>query len=87
MATRSPQAIQEHLETIVQGRDNQQQLVFDPRTSKLVVQDNHERLFFDPHTGQLLVQSNSEPKPNPDAVVADQVTSDGFFRRVPWTHL
>jgi len=69
MATRNPQAIQEQLEVIEQGRDNQ------------------EQLFFDPRTGQLLVQSNSEPKPNPDVIVADQTARDGFFRRIPWTPL
>jgi hypothetical protein len=69
MATRNPQAIQEQLEVMQQGNDNQQQLIFDPRT------------------GELVVQSNSEAKPNPDAVVADQITRDGFFGRMLWISL
>jgi hypothetical protein len=69
MANQNPQAIQEQLEAIEQGKNNHQQLIFDPRT------------------GQLVVQSNSEAKPNPDAVVADQIARDGFFGRIVWIYL
>lgn len=37
-------------------------------------------LMFDPTTGQLVVKRPSERAPSPDAVVADQITEDGFFR-------
>ena len=38
-----------------------------------------QQLIFDPTTGQLVVQRPSEPRPSPDAVVADQTAHDGFF--------
>ncbi len=38
-----------------------------------------QQLMFDPTTGQLVVKKPSEPRPSPDAVVADQITEDGFF--------
>jgi len=39
-----------------------------------------QQLVFDPQTGQLVVQRQVSPMPSPDAVVADQITEDGFFR-------
>jgi len=38
-----------------------------------------QQLIFDPTTGQLVVQRPSDRSPSPDAVVADQITQDGFF--------
>ncbi|MEK0194638.1 hypothetical protein [Microcoleus anatoxicus] len=39
-----------------------------------------QQLMFDPTTGQLVVKKPSDRSPSPDAVVADQITQDGFFR-------
>ncbi|MBC6481401.1 MAG: hypothetical protein GDA56_30255 [Hormoscilla sp. GM7CHS1pb] len=39
-----------------------------------------QQLVFDPQTGQLVVQRQGSRMPSPDAVVADQITEDGFFR-------
>lgn len=44
MATRNPQAIENQFEAIEQGRNNNQNLVFDPRTGELVVQSTSEPL-------------------------------------------
>lgn len=38
-----------------------------------------QNLVFDPTTGELVVQSSKKGLPNPDAVVADQITEEGFF--------
>ena len=39
-----------------------------------------QKLMFDPTTGQLVVKKPFDRSPSPDAVVADQITEDGFFR-------
>lgn len=38
-----------------------------------------KQLIFDPTTGQLVLKRPLERMPSTDAVVADQITEDGFF--------
>lgn len=38
-----------------------------------------KQLIFDPTTGQLVVQGKLERMPSGDAVVADNITENGFF--------
>ncbi len=57
------QEVQQHLEKTVQQGQA-------PRDQQLV---------FEPGTGELVVQPQGSSKPSPDAVVADQITEDGFF--------
>jgi molybdopterin/thiamine biosynthesis adenylyltransferase len=63
MASRNPQDIQEHLERTVETGGG----------------SSDKELVFDPSTGELVLKRQSEPKPNSDATVADQITRDGFF--------
>lgn len=49
------------------------------RTVKEGQTPKDKQLIFDPTTGQLVVQRPLQRKPSPDAVVADQITEDGFF--------
>ncbi len=63
MSNNNPQAVQAHLE----------------RTVEQGTTPSDQQLVFDPVTGELVVQRKNAPKPSPDAVVADQITQDGFF--------
>jgi len=57
-------------------RDIQKHLV---RTAENGIAPADQELIFDPQTGQLVVHPRGVPQWNPDAVVADQITQDGFF--------
>jgi molybdopterin-synthase adenylyltransferase len=46
-----------------------------------------QKLVFDPSTGELVVQRSNESLPNPDAVVADQITEEGFFGKTSFVYI